>query len=80
MEPVCLVGVVVAIDGVVYYGKKRVGVNTIVLTRLVHCLVAEAKCYAEATERLQHIVVVAYERYHLVVRLVNLMILHCLTL
>lgn len=67
MESVCLVGVVVAIYCIVDHREKCVGVNTIVLTRFVHCLVSKTKRNAKAAERLQHVVVVAYERYHLVV-------------
>lgn len=45
-------------------------------TNLFDRLVSETKAYTERAEALQHIVIVADDRYQLIIRLVNFLILH----
>ena len=65
-----------AVDGKVDHCQERVGVHAIALASLPHRFVTKAQADAEAAQSLQQVVVVADERYHLVLGLIYLLILH----
>ena len=71
-----VVGIIVAIDGIVDHCQECIGIDPIVQAGLVDSLVAETEIDSETAEGLQHVVVVADKGYHLVVRLIYLVILH----
>ena len=71
-----VLGIAIAIDGEVDYGEEGVGVNVVILAGFLNGLVAEAQVDAKASQHLQEVVVIAYQRYHLVVGLVHLLISH----
>ena len=48
----------------------------VVLAGLLYGFVAKAEADAEAAKRLQQVVIVADEGYHLIVRLIHLLIFH----
>ena len=66
----------IAVDGIVYHRQESIGIYIVILTCFLHGLVTKAKADAEAAERLQQVVIVADQGYHLVVRLIHLLILH----
>ena len=56
--------------------QEGIGINVVVVTRLLHRLIAKAKVDAETSQHLQQIVIVADQRDHLVISLVHFLILH----
>ena len=68
------------INGKVHNSQKGIGINIIVLTGFFDSLVSKAQIDAKTAQCLQQVVIVADERYHLIIRLIHLLILHLYTL
>ncbi len=75
-----IVKIGISVDGQIYHCKKCISIYSVVLAYLLHGLVAESKIYPETSQRLQQIVIVLYERYHLVACLIYLLLLHILSM
>ena len=73
-----LVGLKLAItvDGIVNHRQKSIGIYIIILTSLLHRLVAKAQTDTEAAKRLQQVIIIADQGNHLVIRLIHLLIFH----
>ena len=75
-ELVNVVEVAIAVNREVDHRKECVGVYILVTAYLAHRLVAKSQVYSETSKTLKQIVVVAYERYHLVACFVHFLLFH----
>ena len=70
----------IAVDGIVDYRQKGIGIHPVHLTRLADGLVAKSQMNAKGAQCLQHTVIIFDQRNHHVAGFIHLLILHCLLL
>ena len=75
-ETIQIVGIAISIDGKVHHSKKSVSVNTLTLAHLPNRLVAKTQADAKRAKALKNVIVVANDRYHPIISLIHLMVLH----
>ena len=68
--------VTVVVNRIVDDSQEGIGVNIVVFTRLLYRLVSKTKANTKTAKHLQQIIIIADQGYHLVIRLIHLLILH----
>ena len=74
-----IVKIAITVDGKVNHSQKGIGIYLLLLAHFAHGLVTKAKTDAETAQALQQIIIVLYQRNHLIIRLIHLLILHSRT-